>query len=200
MLRGNAQLAKVMVRNMVLKIQLVLAARVQVKHMAMDNYVGDVMGEALFQSPQNLHVEIVGVPEEHSCVLVCFKGKDKLTRPYLRSGFKHCYIYVKRKNGWRLIESFDDKLIAKFLTNVSLQSIVEANQLGTKCLLGSCKPFNNKLNAKHKSCVFVTKKVLGINKPLLRTPFQLYNFLLDNNFKDLSRTKQFSGPSIFCDG
>lgn len=103
----------------------------------------------------------------------------------------HCWIMEERELYGMKYLIRTESLLHVFETDVSFVTIDQIDPLlrklhnNVKCIKIKCKPDPLKKFSifHHFNCVATVKKVLGINKPFMVTPKQLYRYLLTKGEK-----------------
>ena len=99
---------------------------------------------------------------------------------FLRPGFRHCFCLIRQQAGWfvcdplkhslefKIVEDADAAHIAARLTVID-RSIIYLSAIPKKGLPSmSLRPL---------TCVEIVKRVVGINKDFIFTPYQLFSYL-----------------------
>ena len=115
--------------------------------------------------------------------VVVFKnavGQEHWLAPLLKDGFTHCGVAVEAEDYWVFVDPNPDCIrfrvpalknfdIAKYFQDQGF-AVVELETTGAEV----------KVPLVVSNCVGVVKTVLGIRKPFIITPYQLYKYLRRN--------------------
>ena len=111
-----------------------------------------------------------------SDVYVVFKNdSSNWWSPFLKKGIRHCYIAKPSQN--RLIICGKSTKSYDLYTIDAKNGIIDENFILLRYKPKQCKRFLFMLN----TCVGHTKQILGINKPFIWTPYQLYKYMRKEN-------------------
>jgi hypothetical protein len=112
--------------------------------------------------------------------IVVFSGESSLKRlRLLRSGFRHCFVLVRRQGCWIVYDPLSHRTNLAVVTGPTSSELVEwyrekglqvvetTVRLAPLCS-APLRPF---------TCVEAVKRVLGIHAPWVTTPWQLYRYL-----------------------
>lgn len=113
-----------------------------------------------------------------SYFLVFGNGKSHPFQHLLKHGFKHCFILIRYRDIWIFLENNYNKLSLNFNNSLTADDMQSAlSRLG--CLMVEVNPCLIQSNKKlsFMTCVAISKRVLGINKRFIMTPWQLYCYI-----------------------
>ncbi len=117
------------------------------------------------------------MPDE---ILVVFTDQTDLWwLQFLRRGFRHCFIVMRYSDIWISVDALAHKTEVVRIDlpdEFSLRKWLESQ--GDKVIL--CRPAQTELKLLWPavfSCVESVKRILGLRKPFIFTPWQLYRFL-----------------------
>tara|TARA_B100001750_G_C15418349_1_gene551567 strand:+ start:550 stop:966 length:417 start_codon:yes stop_codon:yes gene_type:complete len=137
------------------------------------------MVERPLLSPQN-------VSESPLTIWVVFSDDTDIRMlKILRKGFRHCFIMMQQDQRWILIDPRADKTDIRVLPHPvhfnfpryftqQGKIVVKAPTFITPRKIAPLSPF---------SCVETVKRVLGVHKRFLITPYRLYRYLLKSQSK-----------------
>lgn len=105
----------------------------------------------------------------------------------LRPGFRHCFVAVGLEGGWVIVDPLSHRTALSLVSGVSAVQLIEWYEgQGVKALLTSVRRAPERLAPlAPATCVEAVKRVLGIHARLIRTPWQLYNYVLSEKTKSL---------------
>ena len=136
-------------------------------------------------SPQ---IELAGM------VLVIFSGETDIRwLRFLKSGFKHCFACVPIGLQWIVYDPLSNK------TELTILSDVDSIDLEFWFRKHGCTvvrsrflvtPMTSKLQPSLFTCVEAVKRLLGLKKKFIQTPWQLYRHLVPQTF---TKSIQFRG-------
>lgn len=111
--------------------------------------------------------------------ILLFSGKTHLYYlKILKKDFRHCIVIMERKGGWLFLNPLRGGLEVSKFPALSIGNIAEVyTELGYKALIGQVNQ-SERYRRQVTNCVEVAKRVIGINAEVVRTPYQLYNYLL----------------------
>ena len=104
---------------------------------------------------------------------VCFTGRpvDSFVSRFLHKDFQHCFVVLLTENGpvkvdstvdeWEIIPLGEGVITKR--DHIIVRTEVKTTEFG---IFGLC------------SCVSMVKRIIGMNKPFIFTPYQLYKELL----------------------
>lgn len=96
---------------------------------------------------------------------------------FLKKGYKHCLIIVRRRGGWRFLNPLRSGLIRADIEDVSPMDLIKIySSMGYRVISGP-KLVSNKNRRANKNCVTACKKIIGIDGFFIQTPYQLYKKL-----------------------
>ncbi|TVR97364.1 MAG: hypothetical protein EA406_09900 [Rhodospirillales bacterium] len=110
--------------------------------------------------------------------IVVFTDATSLTcLRVLKPGFRHCFVSLRRPQGWILIDPLSHKIDTFILEDV------QTDQLLSWCRNHDCTAIRTRVRVDHRqswvpvaplTCVEVVKRVLGIQRRRIVTPWQLF--------------------------
>ncbi len=117
---------------------------------------------------------------EGDCALVVFSGQtDVWWLKFLRREFRHCFVFVRMGERWVAIDPMLhhwDVSLPDIETSFDLKAWLEDQGyrvIETKILI----PERRYFPPLFLSCVEVVKRIIGLQKPYILTPYQLYRYL-----------------------
>ncbi|MCT4574810.1 MAG: hypothetical protein OIF36_04475 [Alphaproteobacteria bacterium] len=116
-------------------------------------------------------------------VVFC-KNTDLRILKFLKSGFKHCFVILNDGDNWITYDpmsSFTDIMVHK--TPISFDLPGWFAKRGDKVIRTFKVKHNNVVPLSFYTCVESVKRILGINKVFILTPYQLYKYLIKINLK-----------------
>ena len=107
---------------------------------------------------------------------------DETTIPVLKllkHGFRHCFLFFGDENNSFILDPISNRIDLSFVP-ISIDYLVELFEKNNIKMVYIAERFENKKISTSGvfTCVEVVKRVLGISKPFIITPFRLYNFLI----------------------
>lgn len=118
--------------------------------------------------------------ESSSSIWVIFSDETDIRMlKWLRRGFRHCFLVMIQDERWILIDPRSNKTDISLLPHPSHfnfpryfmqqgKTVIKVNAVETPYKIAPLIPF---------SCVETIKRILGIHKRFVLTPYQLYQFL-----------------------
>lgn len=106
-------------------------------------------------------------------VIVVFHDSDRPMLKPLKKGFRHCVVVVPVDGGVFVIDPLS--------TGISLADVKKpyAEIKARQYTHVDAKVVRNKMLLPYSfTCVDVVKRILGLNKPFILTPHQLYKYLM----------------------
>jgi len=119
---------------------------------------------------------------------VAFSGKtDIWYLRFLKNNFRHCFIILDDTDHWIIIDPLsahtEIELISKRINKGNLPDWF--SESGFKVIESEFFPKYSKIApVSFLNCVETVKRIIGIHKFFIFTPYQLYKFLDKNNRKD----------------
>jgi hypothetical protein len=111
-----------------------------------------------------------------SIIVVFTKSKVKWLNFLKRFG--HVYLYVQYKEQWiRIDGNFDRTNLSIFSNSFVMKDILKKKNVTITYVRNKRKPYLPMLNG----CVSFAKSVIGIYKPFIITPYQLFKYLTKVN-------------------
>lgn len=120
--------------------------------------------------------------------LVLFAGSTRLKcLRFLRQGFRHCFVAVDLEGGWVILDPLSHRTALSLVSGVSATQLIEwYESQGVRALATTTRAAPDKMAPlAPATCVEAVKRVLGIHARPIRTPWQLYTYLLKNKNKNL---------------
>jgi hypothetical protein len=112
---------------------------------------------------------------------------------FLRRGFRHCFILLRFADIWISIDALAHKteIVRIDLPDlINLKQWLETNgDIVIKCPISKAK--EKPIGPSVFSCVESVKRIIGIRKPLIITPWQLYKFITTQNEKEIDNGKSY---------
>lgn len=111
----------------------------------------------------------------------------------LKRGFRHCFMLLEQGNSWVLLDPRLDRLDIQIIPAMDHPELVAWYRRQNLIVVSAYLPFDNTHPAKPgplvgpNSCVAVIKKILGIDKITLQTPWQLHKFLTHNKEQNMNK-------------
>ena len=107
---------------------------------------------------------------------------DETTIPVLKllkHGFRHCFLFFVFFYNSFILDPISNRIDLSFVP-ISIDYLVELFEKNNIKMVYIAERFENKKISTSGvfTCVEVVKRVLGISKPFIITPFRLYNFLI----------------------
>lgn len=130
------------------------------------------------------------MPDE---ILVVFTDRtDVWWLKFLRRGFRHCFICIRFANQWIAVEPMLHRVEITRLDlpdSVNLQRWFEDEGDISVSLHPLDAPEAKPLTPAFITCVELVKRVLGLRRAFILTPYQLYTHLLTLTERDISNGK-----------
>ena len=131
------------------------------------------------------------MPDE---ILVVFTDQTDLWwLKFLRRGFRHCFILIRFADVWISVDALAHKTEVMRIDipdHFSLMQWLE-NQgetvIKTQITPAKLKPYSPSFF----TCVENVKRIIGIRKPFIITPWRLYKFLTAHNEKEIKNGKRY---------
>jgi hypothetical protein len=120
-------------------------------------------------------------PHAHSTeYIIVIKSAEKNLKNWMISKpFRHCFVIIRKKHHWRMIDPSEDKIFTCTLLNHDPFSLRDdMNRLFTRSAYGKTEQ-RVRGTMEIGTCVGVLKTVLGIRNWRVQTPMQLYDHLSD---------------------
>jgi hypothetical protein len=112
---------------------------------------------------------------------------------FLRRGFRHCFILLRFADIWISIDALAHKteIVRIDLPDlINLKQWLETNgDIVIKCPISKAK--EKPIGPSVFSCVESVKRIIGIRKQLIITPWQLYKFITTQNEKEIDNGKSY---------
>lgn len=117
----------------------------------------------------------------NNAIIIFSDNTDIKILKFLKKGFRHCLAVIEFNGTWIIYEPLCNKTKISVLNNTSEDDIVSSfSMIGAKVI--KTKIQENETNNGNflvpTTCVSSIKRILGINKFSIITPWQLYNFLI----------------------
>lgn len=102
---------------------------------------------------------------------------------FLKKGFRHCFIVYNLFEELQIIYEVVRGKIEKSTLEMSIEQVEifyanEPSFFVVPVAKGNHDRSNEPKFPKHNTCVGLTKRILGLKKPLIQTPYQLFKLLL----------------------
>ena len=92
--------------------------------------------------------------------------------------FATCFCAVETGAGWVVCDALKGPIVLDAVAGVSTAELTCAyRELGGTVLVGSCRSYTPRWTLAPLTCVEVVKRVVGLDAPLVVTPFQLWRRL-----------------------
>ncbi len=113
-------------------------------------------------------------------VWIVFTGKNSLWYlRFLKSNFRHCFILIEDKNHWITVDPLSSHTEIEIIAKTTTQSLTAFFEKSGFQVV-QAKFYNHHSKSAplaFVNCVEVAKRILGIHKIKIITPYQLYKFL-----------------------
>ena len=107
----------------------------------------------------------------------------------LRPGFRHCFCAVETNAGWIVCDALKGPIVLDAVAGVAVTELVRAyRDLRGTVLVGRCRVSMPRWALAPLTCVEVVKRVVGLDAPLILTPFQLWRRLQQADLGFLAAT------------
>lgn len=98
----------------------------------------------------------------------------------LRAGFRHCFVAIEEESGWLLIDPLKHRIEVRWLHLPAAFDLAGFYaKRGHRVLQGGFKAgeTTGAVRLEWMSCVAVVKRILALDCPAVRTPYQLHRHL-----------------------
>ncbi len=127
-------------------------------------------------------------PPQDLPALVLFAGSTQLKcLRFLRAGFRHCFVAVGLAGGWVILDPLSHRTTINLVCGVTAVQLSEwYESQGVRAVATIVQAAPEKIAPLAPvTCVEAVKRVLGIHARRIRTPWQLYSYLLRDKTKNL---------------
>lgn len=123
-------------------------------------------------------------PAAARTVLVVFEDRAAPgVMRWLRPGFRHCFCALGSGGRWTVCDPLKSRTVLDSVDGMSRDSLVQAwLSLGARVLAGPLPDTAARRRLAPLTCVELVKSVLGVDLPLVITPFQLWRTLTAEKF------------------
>jgi hypothetical protein len=121
---------------------------------------------------------------------VVFSEGTHWNRRFLKTGFGHCYVARKLKKGWIILNPQPKFLHTKFIDSEDfLPGRLHGMYKHTFAIAGCKKENETYCLPIPWNCVTICKYIIGLEKPGIITPHQLYKHLVIESYNDINFKK-----------
>ncbi len=116
--------------------------------------------------------------ESRKKFILLFTDKTSLWLPrLLKRGFRHCKVIVETGGGWLFVNPLAEEIKAFKLPPLPVENLCDFyREIGFTVIWG----YSSRVKSYQQptDCVAVSKRLIGVRSRWVRTPYQLFKFLI----------------------